>query len=78
MARRKRELREWSAAHADAFADPDLFSREILPAIRLLPLSGLVRATGLTHGYLSQIRRGAKIPHLRHWQALRLAADEGS
>src|SRR5262249_18393782 len=78
MARRMRELREWNVMHADTSPEPDFFIREILPAIQSLPLSDLVRATGLTHGYLSQIRQGAKIPHPRHWQALRSAADEGS
>jgi hypothetical protein len=44
--------------------------REILPAIQALPLSDLVRATGLTHSYLSKVRRGEKVPHPRHWPAL--------
>ena len=70
MARRKCEQREWEAAHSETIADPDIFGREILPAIQRLPLSDLVRATGLTHGYLSKIRRGDKVPHPRHWAAL--------
>jgi hypothetical protein len=64
-------LREWNAARAGTFADPELFAREILPAIQAVPLSELVHATGLTAGYLSQVRRGKKIPHPRHWAALR-------
>ena len=43
--------------------------------IRDLPLADLVRATGLTHGYLSQVRRGLKTPHPRHWPALRYAGS---
>jgi hypothetical protein len=65
MARRKREEREWNATHAGTIADPDVFAREILPVIQALPLSDLVRATGLTHGYLSKVRRGEKEPHPR-------------
>jgi hypothetical protein len=38
--------------------------------IEALPLSDLVRATGLTLGYLSKVRRGDKVPHPRHWPAL--------
>jgi hypothetical protein len=38
--------------------------------IQALPLSDLVRATGLTPGYLSKVRRGEKVPHSRHWLAL--------
>jgi CRISPR-associated endonuclease Cas1 len=70
MARRKREQREWDAAHGGTIADPDVFARQILPAIQALPLSDLVRATGLTHGYLSKVRRGERVPHPRHWPAL--------
>jgi hypothetical protein len=69
-ARRTRELREWKAAHPNTVTDPGLFTREILPLIERLPLSDLVRATGLTRGYLSQIRRGMKIPHPKHWPRL--------
>jgi hypothetical protein len=70
MARRQRERQEWDAATERAAPDPRVFEFEILPLIRELPLSDLVRATGLTHGYLSQVRRGAKVPHPRHWPAL--------
>jgi CRISPR-associated endonuclease Cas1 len=79
--RRKRELQEWEAAHPATIADPGVFAREILPAIQKVPLAELVRATGLTRGYLSQVRRGGKVPHSRHWPALRTAGlptQEGS
>jgi CRISPR-associated endonuclease Cas1 len=65
------EVREWKARHPGTIADPKVFEREILPALQRVPLSDLVRATGLTAGYLSQIRRGEKTPHPRHWAALR-------
>jgi hypothetical protein len=68
-------LRDWDASAADHPTDPDWFRREILPALQNVPYS-LVRATGLTHGYLSQIRRGLKTPHPRHWARLATAADE--
>jgi hypothetical protein len=71
VSRRRRELREWETAHPGTIADPDVFAREVLPAIRALPLSELVRATGLTPGYVSQVRRGEKVPHPKHWEAFR-------
>jgi hypothetical protein len=76
MSRQKRELQDWEVAHPGAIVNPELFAREILPAIQSLPLSELVRATGLTHRYLSKIRRGDKAPHPRHWPALRKAGLE--
>ena len=47
-----------------------MFATEILPGLPTVPISELVRATGLTHGYLSQVRRGLRTPHPRHWSAL--------
>jgi hypothetical protein len=76
MARRRREEREWNATHGETIADAAVFAREILPAIQDVPLSELVRATGLTHSYLSQVRRGDKVPHPGHWPALRTAGLE--
>jgi hypothetical protein len=73
MARRHRERREWAAANDGATFDRRLFELEILPLIRDLPLADLIRATGLTHGYLSHVRQGEKVPHPRHWSALRTA-----
>jgi CRISPR-associated endonuclease Cas1 len=72
---RQREIREWEAQSGGAEFDPRVFELEILPLIRELPLSDLVRATGLTHGYLSQVRRGVKVPHARHWTRLRAAGQ---
>jgi hypothetical protein len=71
VARRKLEVREWEAAHPGTMADPTVFEREILPTIQSVALSDLVRATGLTAGYLSRIRRGDRVPHPRHWPGFR-------
>jgi hypothetical protein len=67
---RWRELRDWKAENAGEPADPGLFEREILPAIQQVPLRELMRATGLSLPYVSQIRRGEKVPHPRHWAVL--------
>jgi hypothetical protein len=61
----KREQRGRKAPHGGTAADADRFEGEILPVSRGLPLSDLARATGLTHGYLSRVRRGKKVPHPR-------------
>jgi hypothetical protein len=69
MTRRTRELQQWNVSHPRTIVDPAVFVREILPAIQAMLLSDLVSATGLTAGYLSQIRCGKKVPHPRHWPA---------
>jgi hypothetical protein len=71
---RWRELREWKAENDGQPPDPAVFEREILPAIRQVPLRELMRASGLSLLYVSQIRRGEKVPHSRHWPWLRAAS----
>ena len=68
-----RGVREWEERHGK-LVDLSAFAREILPLIQSVPLSGLQRATGLSLRYVSQIRRGEKTPHPRHWDALSEAA----
>jgi hypothetical protein len=65
---RKQEIAEREQRHGKLI-DLTAFEREILPLIREVPLSALVRATGLSLRYCSQIRRGEKTPHPRHWEA---------
>jgi CRISPR-associated endonuclease Cas1 len=72
-AKRKRELAQWEQQHGK-LVDLSAFEREILPLIREAPLSQLVSATGLSLRYCSQIRRGERVPHPRHWEAFREAA----
>jgi hypothetical protein len=54
-----------------------VFKHEILPGLRDVPLSIIARATGFSRGYCSFIRRGVRIPHPRHWEALRKIARTG-
>lgn len=66
--KRKAELADWERQYGK-LADLSAFEREILPRIQAVPLSRLVKATGLSLRYCSQIRRGEKVPHPRHWEA---------
>lgn len=73
IARRSEEAWEWDRKHGP-HPDPELFARVILPRLRTVPLRRLMAVTGLTKGYCAEIRRGLKVPHPRHWEALRRAA----
>ncbi len=66
-ARAKARL-EWDRTHPPV--DPAIFTRDIWPGLKELPLSALVDATGLSVMYCSRIRRGLKVPHPRHFDAL--------
>ncbi len=54
--------------------DPRIFEEEILPSLRDVKIEAIVEATGLSAGYCSFIRSGNRIPHARHWAALRALA----
>lgn len=59
--------REWE--ESDGSVDLNLdFKRDIWQGLRELPHSQIMRATGLSLRYCSLIRRGAKVPHPRHWR----------
>jgi hypothetical protein len=65
---------EWEKSHDINETGLD-FARDILPGLQKQPLSAMMKTTGLSLRYCSIIRRGLKIPHLRHWDALRRIAD---
>jgi hypothetical protein len=70
QARQRRERSQWEAANPTVQSGPQTFQRDVLPLIQRLPLSELATATGLSVPYVSQIRRGEKVPHPRHWALL--------
>ena len=74
MRQRKREATEWDT-HVSELREPGQFAREILPGIQDIPLRRLAEATGLSVSYCALIRRGERVPHPRHWQGLRDAAE---
>jgi CRISPR-associated endonuclease Cas1 len=62
----QRAVRDWASKRRD----PAVFAREILPAVRSVPVPELAEATGLSEVYCSLIRLGKRTPHERHWPAL--------
>jgi len=74
IADRKQAIREWERQFGKV-VDLTAFEREILPLIREVSLSPLVKATGLSLRYCSQIRRGEKVPHPRRWARLRSTGE---
>ena len=64
-------VRTWKGERPDA----QVFTHEILPRLRSIPVADLVTATGLSEHYCSLIRLGKKIPHPRHWDAFHSVMD---
>jgi hypothetical protein len=75
LERRQGEARAWEREHPRS--DPKVFKETILPALRRVTVRRIASATGLTTGYCSMIRRGY-VPHPRHWEALRVLAQQKS
>lgn len=63
------EVERWEQAHQGP-TDGQTFTRDVLPRLQGVPLSALTQATGLSLRYCSLIRRGACVPHPRHWETL--------
>jgi hypothetical protein len=52
----------------------ELFTIEILPILRTITTADIAAATGLSKIMCAKVRRGEKVPHPRHWEALRRAS----
>jgi CRISPR-associated protein Cas1 len=69
-----RRNRSWAREHPDQ-RDEAWFKREIVPKLDAFSLKEIGKATGLSLAACSRIRAGARVPHPRHWEALRKLAD---
>lgn len=68
MFQQRQENLRWEETHTRP--DPNIFTSGILPGLSDVSLGVMVKATGLSKPYCSKIRRGAFVPHPRHWTAL--------
>ena len=48
---------------------------EIRPKLKTVSLLETMRATGLSRTYCGMIRRGVRVPHPRHWEALQCLVE---
>lgn len=85
LAANQAAIAEWEADAARSSAvgdangtgtnrDPEWFERELRPQLQHVSIDAMARATGLSKGYCSFVRRGLKMPHPRHWAALEAVA----
>lgn len=65
----KDDDRLWDRLHGPS--DRAAYRTEILPKLGKVPLRHLVAVTGMSTTTCHLIRRGSRIPHPRHWRALR-------
>lgn len=70
IARRAVEHKEWEKLGLDLEEERGRFKRDILPALREVPLSRIIEATGFSRRHASMIRRGMHVPHPMHYARL--------
>jgi hypothetical protein len=66
--------RSWAREHPGQ-RDEAWFKREIVPRLDAFSLKEIGEATGLSLAACSRVRAGSKVPHPRHWEALRRLAS---
>jgi hypothetical protein len=66
--------RNWAREHPEQ-RDEAWFKREIAPRLDAFSLKKIGKATGLSLTACSRIRAGARVPHPRHWEALRKLSE---
>jgi hypothetical protein len=54
------------------------FAREVLPSLAAASVNALSTATSLSKTYCSFIKRGLRVPHPRHWDALLALVNPGA
>jgi hypothetical protein len=65
-------------AHDGETFDRELYVQEILPHLSGLSTTAIAAATSMSTSAASSIRAGNRVPHPRHWAALReLVAGPG-
>ena len=66
----------WRAAHPEG-ANRTAYRREILPKLKAVPTVQIQRSLGIARPQCAAIRAGRRIPHPRHWEALRALVTAG-
>jgi hypothetical protein len=67
------EIAAWKEKNA-VRPSKEIFTVQILPALRTLRSATIASATGLSKIMCARVRRGEIVPHPRHWPALRKLA----
>jgi len=67
---RQAARRVWEQGHGHDDLQTEMFQQTILPLLNSVPLSVLMKATGLSLRYCSLIRQGRTVPHPMYWDSL--------
>jgi hypothetical protein len=73
--RQMAQIQDWEAMHPTEPFGLVEYRRGVARRLRDVPIGVLRDATGLSVVYCRQIRLGKRVPHQRHWEALRRVAN---
>ena len=62
--------RKWKPEDLPQWLDEEFYRREIVPRLSALTVKSIRTAIDVSHPYATLIKRGDRIPHPRHWDAL--------
>jgi hypothetical protein len=69
------ERQNWSPSDQPNWLTEDFYAKELKPRLKSATLSQIASAIGISIPYASDIRKGRRRPHPRHWQALARLVD---
>lgn len=61
---------QWSPSSLPAWLTQEAYVKQIQPRLRETSLSQIASAIGVSIPYASDIRKGRRCPHPRHWEGL--------
>jgi hypothetical protein len=61
--------RDWERSSESSISD-EVYRTQVQPKLRNVTLSEIMQSLQVSIVYASHIRRGTRVPHPRHWQAL--------
>jgi hypothetical protein len=62
--------RAWDPASHPAWLDENAYRTKVQPRLMEISTSQIAKALDVTWAYASEVRKGLKVPHPRHWVTL--------
>ena len=63
-------LAAWQPSDLPEWLNEEAYRTKVQPVLAGITVSAIAAALGISEPYATDIRRGQRIPHPRHWQAL--------
>jgi CRISPR-associated endonuclease Cas1 len=68
--RQNEALQAWSPEDHPEWLTNDVYMSQVLPRLARVTRAAIRSAIGVSEGYATEVRRGTRVPHVRHWVKL--------